>query len=320
MTTLTVILLLFAAFGLVLLFKGLVIVGQSECMVIERLGSFSRVLDHGINLIVPFIDRPVAITRRRYVSEGDIRIPIVEHSTRIDLREMVLDFPGQPVVTRDNASVTIDGVLYYQIVDAKTAAYKVENLVQAIEVLAKTNLRSVLGTMDLDQAFESRDDINKRLQVEMDRAGDTWGVKVTRVEIQDITMPEEIKHAMHLQMAAERNRRAAVTEANGQKEAAILKAEGEKQSQILVAEGDRQATIARAEGEQKAISAVVEAVGGGDSAKAISYLMGVRYIEQLPDVAKEGDRVFLPIEVTSLMGAVGGLESLMKNLKTPVGQ
>jgi len=302
MTLFAIIMLGLVVLGTIFLFRGLIIVGQSEVMVIERLGSYNRTLDHGINFIIPFIEKPVTVTRREYQSLDGNQVPVVKHIERIDLREMVLDFPGQQVVTSDNASISIDGVLYYHIVDAASAAYKVENLVQAIEVLAKTNLRSVVGSMELDKVFSSREDINNALQRSLDEASNSWGVKVTRTEVQNIETPKEIEDAMHKQMAAERERRAAVT-----------KAEGEQKSQILIAEGERDATIARAEGEKQAITTVMEA-GELTKEQTVAYLIGNRFIEQLPNIAKDGERVFIPLESSALMGSVGGFDELMKGL------
>ena len=294
--------------AIALLIKGLVVVQQSESIVIERLGSYQRTLGPGVNWIMPFFDQPRAITMRHY--KGGVAQVI--DVTRIDRRETVLDFPGQNVVTSDNVTVTVNGALYFQVVDPKLAVYEVQNLVQAVEILAKTSLRSELGRMELDKLFESRAEVNNALRQTMDEAGNKWGVKVTRVEIQDIEMPGEVEEAMRLQMAAERKRRATVTEANGAKEAAIARAEGEKRAAVLTAEGDKEAAVLRANGERDAIKLVLEAGGekGASVETVIGYLLGLEYLRQLPSMAKEGDRVFLPYEASALLGAMGSLRQL----------
>ncbi|WP_435102372.1 SPFH domain-containing protein [Arhodomonas sp. AD133] len=290
------------------------LVQQSEAVVIERLGSYLRTLQPGINWVVPFVDQPRAITIRRYRESGGENVAYIVQETHIDRRETVLDFPGQNVVTQDNVTVTVNGALYFQILDPKLAVYEVENFIQAVEVLAKTSLRSEIGKMELDKLFESRAEVNQALQTTMDEVGDKWGVKVNRVEIQDISMPEEVEEAMRLQMAAERRRRATVTEANGEKEAAIARAEGEKRSAVLTAEGEREAAILRAEGEQKAIGMVLEAGGEGtDVDTVIGYLLGLEYLKRLPDIAKDGERVFVPYESSALIGALGSLQKVGAN-------
>jgi regulator of protease activity HflC (stomatin/prohibitin superfamily) len=307
--------------GIGLLVKGIRVVQQSEAIVVERLGSFHRTLDAGISFIIPFVERARPITMRRYRARGGENIAVVEQETRIDRRETVLDFPDQPVVTSDNVSVHVNGALYFQIVDPKKAVYQVENFVQAIEVLAKTSLRSEIGKMELDKLFESRNEVNAALQQTMDEVGDKWGVKVTRVEIQDIAMPSEVEEAMRQQMTAERKRRATVTEANGDKEAQIQRAEGEKQAAIAKAEGDKTAAIERAEGdkesakkraegEQSAIEQVMAATGEAGQKEAIGYLLGLEYIRKLPEMANQGDRVFIPYEASSLLSGLGAFSEL----------
>lgn len=312
-----VIALAVAAVVVVLVVKGLRIVQQSEAIVIERLGSYHRTLAPGINWVIPFVDKPRSIKMRRYRVIGGDSIPMVVEEIRIDRRETVLDFPGQAVITADNVSVTVNGALYFQVIDPERAVYQAENLVQAIEILAKTSLRSEVGRMELDKLFESRQEINDRLQVVMDEAGNKWGVKVTRVEIQDIVIPSEVEDAMRKQMAAERERRALVLRASGEREAAIARAEGEKRSSVLVAEGAREASILRAQGQRGAIVEVLAAAEGRvDPQVAIGYLLGLEYLQTLPDIAKEGDRVFLPYEASSMLGAVGSIEQLLRG-KSP---
>lgn len=298
-------------FFLIALFlsKGLMIVQQSERVVIERLGSFHTTLEPGINLVIPVIDQPRSIKMRRYTSAGLVGSKTLEQRLveehKIDIRETVLDFPSQAVVTADNVSVQINGALYFQIMDVMKAVYEVENLIQAIEVLAKTSLRSEIGRMELDKIFESRAEINERLAVVMDEAGDKWGVKVNRVEIQDIHIPKDVEEAMHRQMAAERSRRALVTEANGKREAEIAQAEGERQAAIL-----------RANGQKKAIQEVLAAAQGADlSAKdVVSYLTALTYMDTLPNIAKDGERVFIPYEATAIMSAIEAIKNI-----TPIG-
>ncbi|WP_163647921.1 SPFH domain-containing protein [Modicisalibacter sp. 'Wilcox'] len=308
----TVLALIIVLIGILVIVKGLVIVRQSEVMVIERLGSFHRVIESGINVIIPFIEQPRAITMIRYEKRGDDYTAVSRQETRIDRRETVMDFPGQPVVTTDNVTVRINGALYYQIIDPKNAVYEVENVVQAVEVLAKTTLRSVVGKMELDKLFESRSEVNDQIQSAMEEPASKWGVKITRVEVQDISMPEEVEEAMRLQMAAERKRRATVTEAEGNKQAAIARAEGERQSAILNAEGDKESAILRAEGERESIKLVLESLGEGEEHKrtVVSYLLGQSYIKTLPDMAAQGERVFVPYESSALIGSMGMFRGL----------
>jgi len=292
--------------------KGLMIVQQSEAVVIERLGSYHKTLAPGINWIIPFVDLPRSIKMRRYQVIKNEQVPVVVEETRIDRRETVLDFPSQSVITGDNVSITINGALYFQVIDPERAVYQAENLVQAIEILAKTSLRSEVGKMELDKLFESRQEINDKLQIVMDEAGNKWGVKVTRVEIQDIDIPKDVEDAMRKQMTAERERRALVLQASGEREAAIARAQGEKESAVLVAEGDKTASILRAEGEREAIDQIMAAAEGRiDPELVIGYLMGLEYLNTLPNIAKEGDRVFLPFESSSVLGAVGSLQQLL---------
>lgn len=304
--------LVFAVLILVFVIKGLMIIQQSEAVVIERLGSYNKTLGPGVNWVIPFIDQPRSIKVRRYRAIGGENVAMVTEEVRIDRRETVLDFPGQSVVTADNVSVNVNGALYFQVIDPERAVYQTENLIQAIEILAKTSLRSEMGKMELDKLFESRQEINDKLQLVMDEAGNKWGVKVTRVEIQDIIIPAEVEDAMRKQMAAERERRALVLRASGEREAAIAKAEGEKRSSILVAEGSKEAAILMAEGQRKAIDEVLSA---GDSRLdpqlMVGYLLGLEYLKTLPEIGKKGDRIFLPFEASSVLGAVGSIEALL---------
>ena len=287
--------------------KGLLIVQQSEAVVVERLGSYNRTLAPGIRFLIPVIERPRPIKIRRYVSKGlgsstELEEKLIEE-TKLDMRESVLNFPQQPVVTSDNVTLHIDGALYYQIEVPRDAVYEVENFTQAIEVLAKTKLRSVIGGTELDSVFSARDQINSELLSVLDEAGNKWGVKVNRVEIQDVTLPGEVEEAMRQQMTAERQRRAQVTEA-----------EGYKTAQIRQAEGDRDAAIARAEGERKAIEQVLaageEANQSVDPQTVVGYLIAQEYIKKLPEIARDGERVLVPYEATGLMGSLESIQHL----------
>ena len=304
----TIILLALAALVVIVIIRGLKIIQQAETMVIERLGEYHRTLTPGIRFIVPFIDQPRAIARKRFLGET----AIVALTNTIDMREMLLDFPAQAAVTKDNVTVTVNGALYYQIIDPKQAVYAVDNLVQAIEVLAKTSLRNEIGKMELDKLFESRDEINSALETILDTAGNKWGVKVTRVEIQDIAFPREVEDAMRQQMVAEREKRAQILRAEGHKESAIREAEGDKTAQIERAEGDKQSAILRAEGQRQAIETILEA--GSDRLEpkdVVSYLVALEYMETLPNIAKDGERVFLPYEATALLSSVGSIGDLL---------
>jgi regulator of protease activity HflC (stomatin/prohibitin superfamily) len=283
-------------------------VQQAESMVIERLGEYHRTLTPGIKIIVPFFDVPRTVARRRYLGDQSI----VELASIIDMREALLDFPAQSAVTKDNVTVTVNGALYYQIVEPKQAVYAVENLVQAIEVLAKTSLRNEIGKMELDTLFESRDQINAALEIVLDTAGNKWGVKVTRVEIQDIAFPQEVEDAMRQQMIAEREKRAQILRAEGHREAAIREAEGDRQAAIERAEGDKRSAILQAEGQQGAINTILTA--GQDRlapTDVLSYLVALEYMRTLPDIAKNGERVFLPYEASSLLSSLGGVGDLL---------
>lgn len=289
--------------------KGFFIVQQSEAVVVERLGSYNRTLDPGINFIIPVLERARPIKIRRYESSGiasrELQERVVQE-TKIDVRETVLNFPDQPVVTNDNVSIQINGALYFQIQSPKQAVYEVENLIQAVEVLSKTTLRAVVGARELDTLFSSRDEINNELQNVMDEAGNKWGVKVNRVEIQDITLPDEVEDAMRQQMTAERKRRATVTEANGYKEAQIKEAEGDKEAAIQRAEGEKGAI-------EKVLSAGQEMNQDIEPRTVISYLIAQRYMEKLPDIAKNGDRVLVPYEATGLLGSLESIQDLFPN-------
>jgi regulator of protease activity HflC (stomatin/prohibitin superfamily) len=302
-----------AVLGLVILAKGVRVVQQSECVIVERLGSYSRTLRSGLNIIVPFIDQPRSVF---WVLNGHIY-----PSTRLDLRETVLDVPSQAVITRDNVSIEIDALLYIQVIDPVKATYEISNVPNSIAQLAQTTLRNVIGELDLDHTLTSRDTINAKLKTVLDEATDKWGTKVNRVEIKNITPPREIQIAMEKQMQAERERRAKVLEAQGDKEARIARSEGQRQEQINIADGEREAQIRRSAGEAAAIKQVAEAkkeaIEQVKSALAspeltAQFLIATNYLDQFGRfVQKPGDKVFIPYEASTALGALGSIEALL---------
>lgn len=293
----------------------IVIIPQSETRIIERLGKYYATLKPGINIIIPFIDRAkviVTLQRGRYI-----------YSNHIDLREQVYDFDKQNVITKDNIQMQINALLYFQIVDPFKAVYEINNLPNAIEKLTQTTLRNIIGEMELDQTLTSRDIINTKLRGVLDDATNKWGIKVNRVELQDITPPQSVLMAMEKQMQAERDKRATILTSEGQKQAQILKSEGDKTATINRAEADKQQAILRAEGEATArirkaeaeaaaIEKITQAVG--QSTNPANYLLAKNYITMLQQVAS-GDKsktVFLPYEASNLMGILGGIKELFK--------
>ena len=295
--------------------KSLAIIPQSETKIIERLGKYYATLSPGINIIIPFIDRPkeiVVMRAGRYM-----------YSSTIDLREQVYDFDRQNVITKDNIQMKINALLYFQIVDPFKAVYEINNLPNAIEKLTQTTLRNIIGEMELDQTLTSRDTINTKLRAVLDDATNKWGIKVNRVELQDITPPESVLAAMDKQMQAERNKRAAILTSEGEKQSAILKSEGEKtstinraeaakQQEILRAEGEAQARIRKAEAEAIAIEKITEAVG--KSTNPASYLLAQKYIQMMETLAngEQTKTIYLPYEATNLMGSIGSIKELFK--------
>jgi regulator of protease activity HflC (stomatin/prohibitin superfamily) len=316
------VLLAIALFVIVLLFKGIVVVRQAETMIIERLGRYNRTLVSGIHVIVPIIDKSRLIDWR-YVKTDPAGRPTYTHmrTGRIDLRETVYDFPRQTVITRDNVSIEINALLYFQVVDPMKGVYEISNLPDAIQKLTQTTLRNVIGELDLDGTLTSRDTINSKLRIILDEASNKWGVKVNRVELQDIIPPRDILDAMEKQMRAERDRRAtlltadaskqaAVLESLGQRESKINKAEGEKRSQVLMAEGEAEARKRIAEGEAEAIRLVTTTLkeSGGDPTQ---YLVAIRYIEAMKELGMNGNKVvFMPYEATGVMGSLGAMKEL----------
>lgn len=308
----------------ILVMAGVKVVPQSETRVIERLGRFHSVLPPGLNIIWPFIDKPKTIyTRRVETGLGGRTIVRMTATSSIDLREQVYDFPSQQVITKDNVTTEINALLYFQVVDPKKSVYEIDNLPNAIEKLTQTSLRNVIGELELDETLTSRDTINSRLQAILDEATNKWGVKVNRVELQDITPPGSVREAMEKQMQAERNKRAAILTSEGEKQSQILQSEGEKastinraeaakQQEILRAEGEAQARIRKAEAEAIAIEKITEAVG--KSTNPANYLLAQKYIKMMEELA-QGDKtktVFLPFEATNMLGSLGGIKELFK--------
>ncbi|HYH79543.1 MAG TPA: stomatin-like protein [Longimicrobium sp.] len=309
--------------AVVLVAMGFTVVQQAETMVIERLGRYHRTLDSGINVIIPLVDQPRRIMWRYTTEVGGQLIHRREGARKIDLREQLYDFPRQNVITRDNVATEINAMLYFQITDPRRAVYEIADLPAAIEKLTQTSLRNVVGEMDLDELFSSRDKVNTALRQILDSASDKWGVKVNRVEIQDISPPAEIRHAMEKQMRAERDKRAAVLTAEASKQSAILEAEGMREAQIARATGEQKARIMNAEAEAQARVRVAQAEAeavrliteslGGQASNPASYLIGMRYIDALKTIGGgKGEKVvYLPYEATSLMASLGGLRELL---------
>jgi regulator of protease activity HflC (stomatin/prohibitin superfamily) len=302
--------------------KSVRIIGQAEVMVIERLGRFNRVGRSGLNLLIPFIEAPREIDVRYFESDMTGVKRVTSGSTaRIDLREQVLNFPSQPVITKDNVTIDIDAVLYYRVADPQKATYAIQNLPFALETLTRTTLRNIVGDIELDQTLASRDMINKRMREVIEEASIGWGVDVTRVELQAIDPPRDIQQSMELVMRAERERRAAVTTAEAKKRSAILEAEGVKESQVRRAEGEKDAAILRAQGratarlamataEAEALERIAAAMPDGEAA---TYLLGVKYLEALPSVTQgAGSTIFLPAEASGVLSALGGLREMLK--------
>ena len=320
---LTIITALIAILAIAFVLQGIKIVQQSETIIIERLGKYQQTLKSGLNIIIPFIDKPREIIWR-YSAEGPMGNTIVRYvkENRIDLREAVYDFPKQNVITKDNIVTEINALIYFQIMDPIRAVYEIANLPQAIEKLTQTSLRNVIGEMDLDETLSSRDTINTKLQEILDDATNKWGVKVNRVELQDINPPMDIREAMEKQMRAERDKRATILEAEGTQQAQILEAqgkrdadisiaEGEKRSTLLVAEGDAAARIAVAKAEAEAIKVVTAAID--KTGDPVNYLVAMKYLESLKEMTsgKDNKVVYMPYEATGILSSVGGIKDLL---------
>lgn len=327
MDAMLVIIIVATLFVIIFVASGFKIIQQAETMVIERLGKYNRTLESGINIIIPIFDKSRSIYWRYRKTDLDGADIVTQKMTnKIDLREQVFDFPRQNVITKDNVTIEIDAMLYFQITDPVKSTYEIANLPNAIEKLTQTTLRNVIGELDLDECLVSRDVINTKLRGILDEATDKWGVKVNRVELQDITPPPEIQKAMEQQMRAERDRRAAILEAEGKKKSAILEAEGVKESEINKAEGEKKAAILIAEGEaearvkvataeKEAIDRITEAISAtkGDPA---NYLIAVRYIETLREMVSGQNNkvVYLPYEATGVLSSIGGIKDMLSGI------
>jgi regulator of protease activity HflC (stomatin/prohibitin superfamily) len=279
---------------------GVTVVRQGYQYTIERFGRFTHVAHPGFNLIVPFVDRV---------------------GRKVNMMEQVLDIPGQEIITKDNAMVAVDGVVFFQVLEPAKAAYEVSELYIAIMQLTTTNLRTVMGSMDLDELLSRRDEINARLLNVVDHATGPWGIKITRVEVKDIRPPQDISNAMARQMKAEREKRASILESEGMRASEILRAEGEKQAQILQAEGRREAAFRdaearerEAEAEAKATQMVSDAIASGNS-KALNYFIAQKYVEAVSQFATSPNAktILFPVEATALIGTLGGIAELAKD-------
>ena len=323
MGTLSIVALI-ALVAILFVMSGLKVIRQSETKIIERLGRYHSTLSSGINIIWPILDRPRKVYVRQTVRglRGDVTI--VKMSDIIDLREQVYDFPEQSVITKDNVTTRINALLYFQITDPFKSVYEIDNLPNAIEKLTQTTLRNIIGELELDETLTSRDTINQKLRSVLDDATNKWGVKINRVELQDITPPETVRDAMEQQMQAERERRAKILKAEGEKASMILQSEGQKESQvnraradkesqILIAQGEAEAKILQAEAEAKAIERVADALRQTNSDPA-AYQLAVKYIETLKEMATGNatKTVYLPYEATNVLGSLGTIKELFK--------
>lgn len=311
---------------IVMVLSSVIMVRQAEAIIVERLGKFDRIIGPGLHIIIPFLEskRSVAWT---FVQIGNDKkyYRFVKMFYRIDLREEVYDFPKQNVITKDNVTMEINALLYYQITDIKAAIYEVANLPEAIEKLTQTTLRNVIGSLDLDESLVSRDQINTKLRIILDEATDKWGVKINRVELQEVNPPHDIRVAMEKQMRAERDRRAIILEAEGAKSAEILRAQGDRESQILVAQGlgeskiiaagsEANARLKMAEAEAKTIELIQKVMPEADASQ---YLVALKYIQAFSELTKGKDDklVIIPYEASSLVGSLASIKKIFENTK-----
>ena len=318
-----------AIFVAMLIIKGIRIVPEQSVVMIERLGKFSRLLNPGLNVIIPIIDSPREVMWRSTIREGGgNKHHVMALQTKLDLREQVYDFPQQQVITKDNVGIGVDAVVYFQIMDPQKATYEIANLPQALETLTQTTLRNVVGDMELDETLSSRETINTKLVTTIDEAANGWGVKVNRVEVQDIMPPPDVTQSMERVMKAERDRRATITEAEGIKRSQILQAEGERDARIAEAEGEQKAQIAEAKGKAEAIVSVAKAKQeeiallteklGKDN--VAQYLVALRYMETLDKMAENNNVVWMPHSATDLAGMIGGYKTLIETVPARSGQ
>ena len=284
-------------------FKSIKVVRQSEVYIIERLGKFHKVADAGLTIIIPFVDHVRSV---------------------VSLKQQTMDIPPQGVITKDNVTITIDTVVFYQVTDPAKAVYEIQSLKKGIEYLAITTIRDIVGKMDLDETFSSRDGINQKLRVILDEATDRWGCKIDRVEIKDINPPADIRDAMEKQMNAERNKRALILEAEAQKQSAVTIAQGRKEAAILDAEAEKESKIRRADGEAQAIKAVAEAKAKEiqmvyeaiKNADPDEKLVQIKSLEALKEIANgEANKVFIPFEATNALSSLGAIKEVMKDDK-----
>ncbi len=310
----------FSLFVITLLIKGIRIVPEQSAVMIERLGKFRTQLNPGLNIIVPVIDKHRGILWRSTIRDGEQRFHSISEIANIDLREQVYDFPSQSVITSDNVGIRVDAVVYFQVIDAKRTVYEISNLPNALETLTQTTLRNIIGEMELDQTLTSRDTINAKLVETIDAAAGAWGIKINRVEVQDITPPQDVQASMEQQMKAERERRARVTEADGIREAQVMKAQGERDARIAMADGEREAAIREAQGHAEAVERLADAekyrvqiVAEALGAEAPEFLIGMRYMETLDRMAANENTVWMPHSATDLASFIGGYKHLLQS-------
>jgi regulator of protease activity HflC (stomatin/prohibitin superfamily) len=329
MNALFFVLAIAAAFVAILIIKGIRIVPEQSVVMIERLGKFSRLLNPGLNVIIPIVDSPREVVWRSTIRDGvGNKQHVMAMQTSLDLREQVYDFPQQQVITKDNVGIGVDAVVYFQIMDPQKATYEIANLPQALETLTQTTLRNVIGDMELDETLSSRETINTKLVTTIDEAASGWGVKVNRVEVQDIVPPPDVTQSMERVMKAERDRRATITEAEGIKRSQVLQAEGERDARIAEAEGEQKAQIAEAKGKADAIVSVAKAKQeeiallteklGKDN--VAQYLVALRYMDTLDKMAQNNNVVWMPHSATDLAGMIGGYKKLIETIPVPAGQ